>query len=493
MMSTSPRSRRRGSRDFASPDVFVLAMFAMIAPARASTWGEAYVDSNSANFMSFSSSTDGSKIFAVAALGEFFHSSDSGTSWTGISSRVAGGSLDWQNNDAIKSVHVSADGTTVLVLGEDGTLYRSTDSGGTFSVYLTSLKDKFANDHSATASFSHLRVPSGAAGTIWAVYRNGIYMTIDSGVSWSETLTAPSPTSVTDLQISDANDRMVATIAPTTMKLSNDGMVWSTVPEGTTDSTMIPTQNGWSGLTMSSDGTKIAAVGHINNDGTIYVSTDSGATWTDKSSVGADSNGAHPDWYAIASSPDFSTLYVGPGSMFAGNLYTSVDDGSTWTEVPSTTQPWNVLARLGNAGFVGGMHSKIWLKIFPAATCDASGAITNGSPGSACTAALASGSSCTPTCDAGHTLSGTRSCNAGTLTDTATCAANPPPTSNGPSSPNGPSSLNSPSSSSDSPPSSNSTSSSGDQALALDSASHAAGRSVVATLMFVPLIALALA
>ncbi len=58
------------------------------------------------------------------------------------------------------------------------------------------------------------------------------------------------------------------------------------------------------------------------------------------------------------------------------------------------------------------------------ASCDASAAPTNGLA-TPCTSSLASGSSCTPTCNAGYTLAGTRTCTAGTLTTTtATCNAN---------------------------------------------------------------------
>ena len=56
--------------------------------------------------------------------------------------------------------------------------------------------------------------------------------------------------------------------------------------------------------------------------------------------------------------------------------------------------------------------------------CDASGAISNGAAGSGCTSTLAHGSSCTPTCNTGYTLAGARSCSAGTLTDTAVCNGN---------------------------------------------------------------------
>jgi hypothetical protein len=49
-------------------------------------------------------------------------------------------------------------------------------------------------------------------------------------------------------------------------------------------------------------------------------------------------------------------------------------------------------------------------------SCDASNAITNGALND-CTSTLASGATCTPTCNTGYTLSGTRSCTAGALAD----------------------------------------------------------------------------
>ena len=57
-------------------------------------------------------------------------------------------------------------------------------------------------------------------------------------------------------------------------------------------------------------------------------------------------------------------------------------------------------------------------------TCDASVAISDGIA-SPCSASLASGSSCSPTCNSGYILSGSRLCGAGTLTDTAVCLPNP--------------------------------------------------------------------
>ena len=57
--------------------------------------------------------------------------------------------------------------------------------------------------------------------------------------------------------------------------------------------------------------------------------------------------------------------------------------------------------------------------------CDASTAPTNVAVGT-CTSSLASGSTCQPTCNTGYTLSGSRSCSSGTLTDTVACKADSP-------------------------------------------------------------------
>jgi hypothetical protein len=57
--------------------------------------------------------------------------------------------------------------------------------------------------------------------------------------------------------------------------------------------------------------------------------------------------------------------------------------------------------------------------------CDAAAVPTNGLA-TPCTGSLASGSSCTPTCNSGYTVSGTRTCTEGALTtNTAACNPNP--------------------------------------------------------------------
>ena len=82
---------------------------------------------------------------------------------------------------------------------------------------------------------------------------------------------------------------------------TNSGETWTEVkPTASTQD--------WSGITMSSDGTKLAAV---VTGGNIWTSTDSGETWTSTAST--------QDWRGITMSSDGTKLYA------------TVDHGNIWT------------------------------------------------------------------------------------------------------------------------------------------------------------------
>ena len=58
------------------------------------------------------------------------------------------------------------------------------------------------------------------------------------------------------------------------------------------------------------------------NGGSIYTSTDSGATWTERTSAGS------RDWQSITSSSDGTKLAA---AEYGGSIYTPTDSGATWT------------------------------------------------------------------------------------------------------------------------------------------------------------------
>ncbi|MGH8022809.1 MAG: hypothetical protein ACRED1_04470, partial [Limisphaerales bacterium] len=86
-------------------------------------------------------------------------------------------------------------------------------------------------------------------------------------------------------------------------------------------------------VAISADGTKLFAV---SGDSWIYISTNSGATWT------PDTGSPATNWSAIACSSDGTKIVA---AVNGGQIYTSEDSGSTWfpsAGAPSTN--WQALA-----------------------------------------------------------------------------------------------------------------------------------------------------
>ncbi|MCA9336247.1 hypothetical protein KC955_00055 [Candidatus Saccharibacteria bacterium] len=84
----------------------------------------------------------------------------------------------------------------------------------------------------------------------------------------------------------------------------------------------------WRSIASSSDGSKLAAVVY---GGSLYTSSDSGATWTERTAAGS------RDWSSIASSSDGSKLAA---VVYGGSLYTSSDSGATWKQETPPSRSW---------------------------------------------------------------------------------------------------------------------------------------------------------
>jgi photosystem II stability/assembly factor-like uncharacterized protein len=110
----------------------------------------------------------------------------------------------------------------------------------------------------------------------------------------------------------------------------------------------------WQSVASSADGTKLvaaAAYGHY-----LYTSSDSGATWTERTAAGS------RNWRSVASSADGSKLVAGVES---GSLYTSSDSGVTWTEQTAAgSRDWQSVASsadgsklIAAAGYGGSLYT----------------------------------------------------------------------------------------------------------------------------------------
>jgi photosystem II stability/assembly factor-like uncharacterized protein len=115
----------------------------------------------------------------------------------------------------------------------------------------------------------------------------------------------------------------------------------------------------WSSIASSSDGTKLAAV---TVTGSIYTSTDSGATWTEQMAAGS------RDWSSIASSSDGTKLAA---AVDGGSIYTSTDSGATWTEQTAAgSRDWQSIASSSDGTKLAAVveHSSIYTSTDSGAT-----------------------------------------------------------------------------------------------------------------------------
>lgn len=162
-----------------------------------------------------------------------------------------------------------------------------------------------------------------------------LFLSTNSGVSWSA-IAAVGSHKWYGTAVSADGTKMAASSYAGDIYTSTDGGVnW-------TDRTAAGTRN-WLSVAISSDGQKIAAVDNAgapgagsSTPGDIYTSTDNGATWTDQTAAGT------RNWMSIASSTDGTHLAA---CVNGGDIYTSTDSGATWTDqTGSGSRSWTKIA-----------------------------------------------------------------------------------------------------------------------------------------------------
>ena len=100
--------------------------------------------------------------------------------------------------------------------------------------------------------------------------------------------------------------------------LSSDyGLTW-------TEDTSVGSVQNWVGVSMSGDGAVQAAWGYSSAG--MWTSTDSGASWTYR-----EPTGSSVSWYHVAISTDGVRMTAAPDTGQLTQLYVSSDSGATWT------------------------------------------------------------------------------------------------------------------------------------------------------------------
>jgi len=260
--------------------------------------------------------------------GGIYASTDSGVTWAGRN-----GSQDWDY------VTCSADGTKLLAsTGDYLPVFTSTDSGTNFTERSYGLE---------TPVYS---LASSADGTklVLAASGNDIFTSTDSGATWVDqaaSLGLLDNVSWSSVACSTNGTQIVATAKTAGFTL---GWIYISADSGETWTPRAFT-NFWQSVASSADGTKLVAAGF---GGQLYTSTDSGTNWTPRA--------FSTNWRAVASSADGTKLVA---AVYNGQIYTSTDSGTNWT-AGDTNRAWRAVAcsadgsklfAVVNAGASGGL------------------------------------------------------------------------------------------------------------------------------------------
>ena len=199
----------------------------------------------------------------------------------------------------------------------------------------------------------------------YKIFRNGTQTGTSTNTTFADTGLIPATSYAYTVAAYDVGGNVSAQSAgvSTTTK---GGFVW-TIQTGSGS-------RGWTAITSSSDGTKLAAVVY---GGDIWTSTDSGVTWANKTaSLGVQ------NWSSITSSSDGSVLAA--ATVNGGNVYVSTTTGATWTPATSMYGTWgHIVSSSDGTKLVvsGGFGGALWRSADTGATWSQLTALGTTTPG----------------------------------------------------------------------------------------------------------------
>jgi hypothetical protein len=186
-------------------------------------------------------------------------------------------------------------------------------------------------------SWSSIACSADGTRLIASTYYNGIWISTNSGVSW--TMTSASQTNDWWAVASSADGTKLAAVD------SYNGAIGISEDSGTTWTAANVPNSAWHNIAISAEGTKLAA----SANGCIYTSTDSGMTWI-SNSVPAYSTFA----LFVASSADGSKLVAAANAP--GQIFTSTNMGTSWKLVnfPYSTGLYSIASSADGCTWVVG-------------------------------------------------------------------------------------------------------------------------------------------
>jgi hypothetical protein len=296
------------------------------------TWTETQpAGSGNKNWSGVASNSDGTRLIAANIIGRLYLSTNSGTSWT--ETQPAGAvNKQWY------SVASDATGQKLVATINNSALYTTTNGGANWvRRYVTGTTDPKAYVVSITPDGS--KIITGADNS--TAVKGGAWRSADGGATWTRLY----PKGVGD---TSGNWTTCAQSADGTVVIFADefstaapGRVWLSKDSGTTWTEIRPTGTDVSlycvAIHMSADGMKFVVQGSLNagsedsDAGRIWTSSDQGATWIERQPRG----NIDQRWMAGAMSADGMRLLAATEPLSTGGnsyVFLSSDGGATWTE-----------------------------------------------------------------------------------------------------------------------------------------------------------------
>ena len=308
------------------------------------SWGE------SSAHHAIASNATGDRLVALANnqatnTGMIIRSADYGVTWLENTTPPIADDVAW------RAVASDSTGQYIVAVSfnspaTNSNIWLSSDYGDLFTIqnaFVPSGPEQFT---SAASSNDGFKLAAGA--------KSGrIFMSTDSGNSWTQALTFPT----NDLRCITSNADGTKLAAATGQAGGGDGHIWTSVNSGVNWISRVGSDIGaWQGIASNDDGTKLAAV----KNGDIWRSTDSGATWT-AMSTSATPPALGLNWSDIASNDDGTILVAVPNGA---NIWKSTDSGANWIEdtTVGAIKNWQSVASnsTGSNLAAGAYNKNIW-------------------------------------------------------------------------------------------------------------------------------------
>lgn len=284
------------------------------------TWTQ-HTETGKQEFECIAGSANNSVLYAGAYFNYIYVSKDYGSTWTNVT-------VDPVNVGAFgayKSLASSHDGSVVYAVVSGVGLYKSVDFGQTWTNITIPIATRSINTEIGYISTS----ANGSFIAATSIQAKTPYFSNDSGLTWYTTDSAYLQYFTYPLQqiVVSADGTKILVSSEVSTNGVEYGLLFGSQDGGLTwqNFTNVPNAH-WFAVTMSYDGSLyVAAIfygsSYTTYKGSIYTSTNQGTTWTEQ-------NAGYREWYSLSCSSNGSVILAGPLNDY---MYVSLNSGVNWT------------------------------------------------------------------------------------------------------------------------------------------------------------------